>query len=88
LFLEFYNFHQKFIKVYSRIAWPLHQLIRLDILFKWTPQCQKAFETLKQALATAPILIHYNPELLMRVEIDISDRVVAAVLSQLYNNKE
>lgn len=43
---------------------------------------------LKQALATAPVLTHYNPELPTRVETNTSDRVVAAVLSQLYNNGE
>lgn len=39
-------------------------------------------------LTTAPVLIHYDPNRLTRVETDASDSVVAAVLSQLCEDGE
>ncbi|KAI7969145.1 hypothetical protein EIK77_006050 [Talaromyces pinophilus] len=87
-FLGFCNFYQKFIAEYSQIARPLHRLTRQDIPFIWTSQYREAFEKLKTALATAPVLVHYNPKRPTYVETDASDRVVAAVLSQLYEDRE
>jgi hypothetical protein len=54
-FLGLTNNHQKFIKGYSTIAQPLHELIK-DIKYVWGNDCQKVFESLKEALVTAPVL--------------------------------
>lgn len=54
-----------------------------EVPFLWTPECEKAFQKLKQSLATAPVLTHYRPELPTQLETDASDNVVAAILSQL-----
>jgi hypothetical protein len=87
-FLGFCNFYRKFIAEYSRIARPLHRLTRNDVPFVWTSQCCESFQKLKAALASAPVLVHYDPKRLTRVETDASDGVVAAVLSQLCDDGE
>jgi hypothetical protein len=47
----------------------------------------KAFEALKKAFTTAPILIHWIPNQPIMVETDASDYAIAAILSiQLDNN--
>jgi hypothetical protein len=51
-------------------------------LYKWTEQCQEAFDLLKQVILEGPILHHYDHELLTRVEIDTSNEVVVRVLLQ------
>ena len=40
--------------------------------FILTPEAAKAFEELKTAFTTAPVLKHFNPELPTRVETDAS----------------
>ena len=47
-FLGFGNFYRKFIFHYSDLARPLNNLTKKDKKFKWTTECQKAFNILKQ----------------------------------------
>ncbi|KAE8548994.1 hypothetical protein EYB25_009377 [Talaromyces marneffei] len=87
-FLDFCNFYRKFIKEYSRIARPLYRLTKIDVPFKWTEDCQRAFDTLKERLGSAPVFTHYDPKRQTRVETDASDGVVAGVLSQFCKDGE
>ena len=52
--------------------------------FTLTADAKEAFENLKDAFTTAPILRHYDPELPIRMVTDSSGFAVAAILSQLY----
>ena len=85
-FLGFCNFYRRFIKDYSRIASPLNRLTRKDASFVWSNDCQEAFETLKRALTSTPVLRHYDPQLPTRVETDASQGVVAGVLQQKHGD--
>ncbi|KAH0613403.1 uncharacterized protein H6S33_005289 [Morchella sextelata] len=53
---------------------------------KDTPEAQTAFNALKEAFTTAPILTHFDPEKEITVETDASDYVSAGVLSQYDDN--
>jgi transposase InsO family protein len=81
-FLGFCNFYRRFIEGYSRITKPLHQLTRKDIPYDFNAKCQEAFQKLKQALISAPILRHWNPESPTKIETDSSDGVTSGILSQ------
>ena len=81
-FLGFCNFYRRFVKEYGRVARPLSTLTRKGITFKWTEQCQEAFEQLKRAMLNTPILHYYDYGLPTMVETDASNGVVAGVLSQ------
>jgi hypothetical protein len=48
---------KSFIEGFSKIARPMTALLEKKVEFKWTPACQKSFETLKEKLTTAPVLI-------------------------------
>ncbi|XP_075037452.1 equilibrative nucleoside transporter 4 [Mixophyes fleayi] len=50
----------------------------------WQPTAVSAFEALKHAFVSAPVLKHPNPDLHFIVEVDASDVGVGAVLSQKY----
>jgi hypothetical protein len=82
-YLGFCNFYRRFIQDYSRIARPLTLLTGKDVPFKFSRGCEEAWETLRSALKSAPILHHYDPFKQTRLETDSSDGVVAGVLSQL-----
>ena len=81
VFLGFANFYRKFIKGYSKITEPLTRLLRKDTKFLWSEKTQSAFDTLKTAFTSAPILTHFNPERPIILETDASDYALAGILS-------
>jgi hypothetical protein len=81
-FLGFANFYRRFIKGYSKIATPLITLTCKDKPFSWNPTAQAAFDTLKMAFTSAPILIHPDPAKPFIVETDASNFALGAILSQ------
>jgi transposase InsO family protein len=81
-FLGFANFYRRFIQGFSALAAPLSALTRKDTPFLWTEKTEAAFQALKQAFTTAPILHHFDPEKPIIVETDASDYVSAGILSQ------
>jgi hypothetical protein len=52
------SYYRKFIKDFAKIAAPLYMLFRKDTPFIWGDEQQKAFETIREALITAPILAY------------------------------
>ncbi len=81
-FLGFANFYRRFIKGYSKIVAPLITLTCKDKPFSWNPTAQAAFDTLKMAFTSAPILIHPDPAKPFIVETNASDFALGAILSQ------
>jgi len=80
-FLGFANFYRIFNRNYSKIADPLTQLTRKDKL-EWNAEADQAFETLKKAFTTAPILTHPDFQKPFFLETDASDFALGAILSQ------
>ena len=81
-FLRFTNFYHCFIPEYSKITVPLMCLTRKDAPWNFDAKCHNAFNTLKSAFTTVPILTHYTPDAQLIIEMDASDYAVAAILSQ------
>jgi hypothetical protein len=66
----------------SDIAKLLYYLTKKDHPFDWSFEEQKAFEALKRAITTAPVLALPAEGRPTRVEVDASDYATGAVLSQ------
>ncbi|QRV88426.1 Retrotransposable element Tf2 protein [Ceratobasidium sp. AG-Ba] len=81
-FVGFCNFYRTFIKDYSRIAAPLFNLTRKNPPWEWTEECAAAFEQLKEALRSAPVLIIPDISKQFFLECDASDFATGAILSQ------
>ena len=100
VFLGFANFYCQFILEFSKKIKPLNNLtkgtqytikkgtkkVRYEA-FVWSKACQQAFERLKRAFTTAPVLAHYDSKLELWVETNASNFVVAGVLSQMHGNR-
>ncbi|KAK6115043.1 hypothetical protein DH2020_007312 [Rehmannia glutinosa] len=56
-FLGHAGFYRRFIHDFSKISKPLSQLLEKDDAFNFSNDCLQAFDTLKKALVTAPILV-------------------------------
>ncbi|XP_023759636.2 uncharacterized protein LOC111908045 isoform X1 [Lactuca sativa] len=55
-FLGLAGYYRRFIQDFSKIVVPLTRLTRKAVVFRWGPEQQAAFETLRQRLCEAPIL--------------------------------
>ena len=56
IFLGFASYYGKFVKVFSKIATLLTNLLKKDQKFEWSNTCQHSFKELRQRLTTALVL--------------------------------
>ena len=81
-FLGHAGFYRRFIKDFSKIAKPLTHLLNNDVPFIFYESCIKAFEKLKEALISAPVVQPPDWKLPFELMCDASDFAVGAVLGQ------
>jgi len=87
-FIGFVNFYHCFIRDFSTIARPLFDLTRSDKAWNWDTKEQEAFERLKTAVTTAPVLVLPQDSEPFRIEADSSNFASGAVLSQQLPGEE
>ena len=81
-FLGLVGFYRKFIEGYARIASPMTNLLRKNVKFDWSLQCQTSFDSLKDQMTSAPILKTPDFSKPFSVTCDASGGAIAGVLSQ------
>jgi len=81
-FLGFVNFYRRFIRNFSAKARPFFDLTRSEQVWTWSRREQAAFEDLKTAVTTAPVLVSLQKSDPFRIEADSSDFTTGTVLSQ------
>ena len=81
-FVGLATYFRKFIQGFSSMVAPLHELTKKDVPFKWTPQCQQAFESVKHTMTHAPVLAMPDFKKPFEVICDASVNGVGAVLMQ------
>ena len=83
-FIGLANYYRRFIRNFASIARPLHRLTEKTASFKWTSECQTAFDSLKLKLTSAPVLAHPDGKYPFLLDTDASGSGIGAVLSQTY----
>ena len=76
------GYYRKFIKDYSKISSHLTKLTRKGAKFKWTPECEEAFQKLKAKLTSAPVLAIPDGKSKFEVYTDACIVGLGAVLMQ------
>ncbi|GBM77913.1 Transposon Ty3-I Gag-Pol polyprotein, partial [Araneus ventricosus] len=87
-FLGLCTYYRRFVKNFSTIARPLHKLTEAKSNFNWTDECEKSFNSLKQALTSSPILTYPRTDKDFILDTDASNEGIGAVLSQNTGNEE
>ncbi|GBM70788.1 Retrovirus-related Pol polyprotein from transposon 297 [Araneus ventricosus] len=81
------TYYRHFVKSFTTIVRPLHKLTEAKSNFSWTDECEKSFNSLKQAL-TSPILTCSRIGKDFILDTDTSNEGIGAVLSQNIGNEE
>lgn len=81
-FVGLANYYRKFIKDFSEKVFPLTQLTRKSVEFKWTEVEQEAFEKLKNLMNTSVILKYPDVNSQFYIFCDASDHALGSVLQQ------
>ena len=81
-YLDTCGYYRRFVKDFSTIAAPLYALTKKGAKYKWTPECQRAFEALKLRLMSEPILALPIDKGTYILDTDASNYGLGAVLSQ------
>ena len=81
-YLGFVNFLKRSIKSFSVTATPLYKLLKKDVKFMWTDECQIAFDKLKQAIIDVPPVQLPDYTKPFYVETDASASGIGACLLQ------
>jgi hypothetical protein len=76
------GYYRKFIKGYAQITAPMEKLLNKECQFGWIEECQQSFDTLKQKMVTAPILVFPNWSKEFHVHVDASSIALGEVLEK------
>jgi hypothetical protein len=81
-FLILAGYSRRFIPNFSKIAKPMTKLLEKEAKFKWSPQCEEVFLTLKKLLTTTPVLAQPDIEKPFDIYCDASSMGIGGVLMQ------
>ena len=59
-FLGMIQYYHSFLPDLATILAPLHKLLKKDILWEWSNDCQKAYDACKRGLMSNTLLVHYD----------------------------
>ena len=82
------SYYCHFIRNFSERVQPLVNLTKKDKPFKWTEECQSAFEDIKQVLISPDIMAFQTDDGQFILDSDASDETIGAVFMQIQSGVE
>uniref|UniRef100_A0A2N9H4C7 RNase H type-1 domain-containing protein n=1 Tax=Fagus sylvatica TaxID=28930 RepID=A0A2N9H4C7_FAGSY len=81
-FLGRINYVARFIAQLTATCEPLFKLLRKDVKIKWTEDCQKAFDKIKEYLLNPPILVPPTPGRPLILYLTVQEASMGCMLGQ------
>ncbi|PIO72744.1 integrase core domain protein [Teladorsagia circumcincta] len=85
-FLGLLNYYGAFVEEMRKLRAPLEQLLKKDVPFRWSTDCQQAFDRAKEVLSSDLLLTHYDPSKEIVVAADASEYGIGAVISHRFSD--
>lgn len=82
------NYYSKFMPRLADLLRPIYALVKKGRKFKWSNECQTAFDTVKREMATDVVLAHYEPRNRLILVTDASEHSISAVLLTVIQGQE
>lgn len=79
------TYYEKFILNMATILKPLYNLLQKNTTCIWPDDCKNAFIKIKKELTSNKVLVHFNPEVSLKLTVDASPYGLGAVLSHVFN---
>ncbi|XP_055604664.1 uncharacterized protein K02A2.6-like [Uranotaenia lowii] len=83
-FLGALNYYGKFVPNMRTLRYPMDELLKEGVEFRWTTDCQRSFDRFKEILSSDLLLTHYDPTLEIIVSADASSVGVGATISHKF----
>ena len=61
---------------------PMEKLLKYDVKYEWTEECQKSLDILKEKMVTTPILVFPDWKRSFHVHVDASSIALGIILAQ------
>ena len=87
-FLGLTGYYRTFMLLFANVRKPLSQLLRKNIKFQWSQQCQASFDHLKQVLCREPNLQYPGMEEPYTLLTDTSHYAYSSILTQAVDSPE
>lgn len=87
-FLGLINYYNKFVPHLSANLYHLYNLLKKDVKFIWDENCNRAFESSKEALLRADLLEFYDPNKDIVVVSDASGYGLGGVIAHVIDGEE
>ena len=81
-FLGMVNYLAKFLPNITELMNPLLNLLKKDVPWNWSSSQQKSFDSVKEAIMTAPVLAYYDPGKPLTLEDDACEYGIGSALLQ------
>ena len=72
----------RYIPNFAEVTFPYRQLLKKDAPWTWAEPQQKAFDTVKQLISTAPVLGYYDQRKPLVIQTDASSKGLGSCLMQ------
>ena len=80
------NHYKKFIPFLSDLSAPLNELLRKDVEFNWSTDCDESLNKIKESLSSAEVLAYFDPKVPLGLACDASKVGIGAILYHRYDN--
>lgn len=79
-YIRMIQYYSKFVENLSTILEPLYKLLRNNVSFKWSKECEQSFNKSKEIISAEQSLVHFDPNMPIELVCDASKLGIGAVL--------
>ena len=81
-FLFFAGANADFMEGFVQATAPLRELLKVNVRFQWTPDCQRSFEQVREMLTDDTVMAYLDPRRKTRLKTDAGPGGMAATIRQ------